>query len=321
MFHCLRFFAIALALLSLPKMSIGQVTPFLDEDDNDIFAFATVLAPEIRTLSGDYGFSFGEFFPDTVLGVFDEFGNLLDTDDDGSAFGDGTASGLVAFGNADGTLRLKVSGIADFDFDGLDDGTGLPHQEVGEIDIQAVGTIPGDPNDPNDPDVEFFDFDSGFLEAGEVLEFLFEDDELAELLVFVDIDNEFAPQTRVDFRDFYRFTGLTPGALFIAETAEIENNFDDLDTILAQFDESGEIVELNDDFNDEDFLSQIRGTVPASGEVVLAVTGFDDFDFVSEHDEFGSYRLTLTQVPEPASASLFFAIFIGLANRRLRKRS
>ena len=296
----------------------AQPAPFLDEDGNDSVAQATVLPPGVLAVAGADGDDFGELFPDTVLGEFDEVGDLVFTDDNNSALGDGFASGLFLFANDDGTVRLKVSGLADFDFDGLDDNTGLPHQETGQIEIVIEGTIPGDPADPDDSGVDFFDFDSGFLEPGEVLDFLFEDDEIAGLGLEVDIDNAVSPETREDFRDFYRFTGLAPGAPFVAETSELFPSVSfGIDTILAQFDESGNILALNDDFNDDDRLSQISGVVPASGEIILAVTGFDDFDFGSPHDELGDYVLSVTIVPEPTTLTLSIcSSLVGVMRRR-----
>lgn len=293
--------------LFLPGVAHAQPAPLLDEDGNDRFEDATLLPAGVLAVAGEYGEGFGEFFPDTVLGLFDEFGELIAFDDDGSFFGDGTASGLAVIAGDDGTVRLKVSGFPDFDFDGLDDETGQPHQQSGDFDVLLEGVIPGDANDPSAPDVELFLFDSGFLEPGVVLDFLFEDEEIAGLELFVDIDNEIAAESRTDFRDFYRFSGLTPGVPFVAETSPIEGAFDGIDTILGLFNESGELTAVNDDFNDDDFLSQINGIVPASGEIVLAVTGFDDFDFVSPHEEFGRYVLTVTAIPEPASAALLIA--------------
>ncbi|MGC1246324.1 MAG: hypothetical protein WA865_08955, partial [Spirulinaceae cyanobacterium] len=56
--------------------------------------------------------------PDTLLGVFDQADQLIDSDDDDSPIGNSDASGLVGNINSDGTLRLKISGYDDHQFVG-----------------------------------------------------------------------------------------------------------------------------------------------------------------------------------------------------------
>lgn len=70
---------------------------------------------------------------DSVLGVFDDSGTLLDSDDDG---GSGLLSRLVYPIAADGTYAVAVSTFNDFDFDG-DGGSGGRYT----LDVQLVSGI------------------------------------------------------------------------------------------------------------------------------------------------------------------------------------
>ncbi len=58
---------------------------------------------------------------DSVLGIFDETGLLIDDDDDG---GVDLLSSIDAVVNADGTVNFAISGFSDFDFDGGSDAFG-----------------------------------------------------------------------------------------------------------------------------------------------------------------------------------------------------
>ena len=74
--------------------------------------------------------------PDLTLGVFDQAGALIDTDDDGSPLGNGLASAIHGQVNSDGTIHLKVSGFNDFDFDGFSDtNTGGGHNQTGAYEL------------------------------------------------------------------------------------------------------------------------------------------------------------------------------------------
>lgn len=96
---------------------------------------------------------------DTILGMFDENGNLVDFNDDGSPFGNGLGSAITGFVNADGTLDLRVTGFPDFNFDGdyANDAGGFPgapmpfeptgHGASGDYDLYValgVDSIQGD---------------------------------------------------------------------------------------------------------------------------------------------------------------------------------
>lgn len=64
---------------------------------------------------------------DTFLGTFDEFDSLIDTNDDGSPFGDGLADALGGTVNSDGSIRFGVTGCCD-NFDDT-------HTESGDYDL------------------------------------------------------------------------------------------------------------------------------------------------------------------------------------------
>jgi hypothetical protein len=76
---------------------------------------------------------------------------------------------------------------------------------------------------------------------------------------------------------------------------------DDFDSILGWFNDTGDLIEYNDDQEDEEhFLSLLEGTVPASGKLTFAVTGYEDLDFVGDHGENAEYSLVVSL--ESASA-------------------
>ncbi|XZN93430.1 MAG: hypothetical protein ACM65M_11650 [Microcoleus sp.] len=88
--------------------------------------------------------------PDTILGAFNQLGNLIAVNDDGGPFGSNWGSGIKSSVNNDGSLKLKVSGYNDFNFDERNDFSGgpcnggsggggcvrnAPHPQVGKYDL------------------------------------------------------------------------------------------------------------------------------------------------------------------------------------------
>ncbi len=88
--------------------------------------------------------------PNTILGAFNQSGNLIAVNDDGGPFGSNWGSGIKSSVNNDGSLKLKVSGYPDFNFDGRNDSSGgpcnggsggggcvrnAPHPQVGKYDL------------------------------------------------------------------------------------------------------------------------------------------------------------------------------------------
>ena len=88
--------------------------------------------------------------PDTILGAFNQSANLIAVNDDGGPFGSNWGSGIKSSVNNDGSLKLKVSGYNDFNFNERNDFSGgpcnggsggggcvrnAPHPQVGKYDL------------------------------------------------------------------------------------------------------------------------------------------------------------------------------------------
>lgn len=265
-----RAFALALSLLIW-----GYTSQVFAEEPNETFADATILSPGVLTVSDDL-FPGEASFPDTLMGAFGSFGNLIEVDDDDSLFGDGLASGLFDIPvNINNNIEFWVTGFGDDFFSG-------DHGELGEY--EAV--------------IEVFNFNGGLedafsvfgsLEPGVVDEYDFSDPDWLGGTYTVNLDNTLGSPIGGDV-DFFTFTGLTPGAMFSAETLSVGS----IDTLLGWYDDLGNELEVNDDFNEINFLSQIQGTVPASGQLTFGVTGFGDDFFEGAHIEQEVYDLQLT---------------------------
>jgi len=228
-------------------------------------------------------------------------------------FGDGFASGLSDISvNPDGSIFLAVSGFPDVGFDG-------GHFQEGEYELSLVVEL---------IDGTFTNFtESSTLVLNEVDQFSFSDPAFIGGTFTANIDNTVSDpdfEANLDLVDVWGFTGLIPGEEFSAEVSSSLGS--NLDTILGQFNESGDVLQFDDDGGDGLF-SLLTGTVPANGEIILAVAGFPTGGLQNAfggnlHREAGPYTLTVTTatvVPEPSSAML---LFLGLAARlgRLRKR-
>lgn len=293
-----RLFLTAAAVLT--AASTGRAEP------NEDFFDATELAPGVTEVSGEiFGSPEFDLVADTTLGAFDEFGDLIEADDDSSDFGTGTGSGLFGIPvNADGSIDLAVSGFEDFDFDGIDDDSGFDHTQEGEYDLII------DVFDASGGFIDFID-DFGALETGAVDGYFFSDPAWIGGTFDAQIDNFPFGVFEPGDVDFYRFTDLPAGFLFVAEVTE-----GDFDSILGLFDdETGAPLDIDDD-GGEDLLSAIVGIVPDSGELVLAVTGFEDFSFIGAHEESGAYTLTVFVIPEPSTLALGCCAALAALPRR-----
>jgi hypothetical protein len=290
-----------------------------DIDNNDQFSSRSIYDASglaSMTVSGGIIGGSGALRPDTTLGVFNEFGAKLADDDDSSIIGDGMASGLYQMPiNADGSIRIGVSGYEDFDFDGqIDRSGGRPHKQSGDYDLyidvrDAAGDLTGD---------KFF-FES-VLAAGAVDRFAPDTSSLspqaASFDVYIDNVSPFIPG--LDPVDFISFTGLVPGDRFEAEIIS-----GDFDTVLGWFDAAGALIDFDDDINRDTLLSRLSGVVPAEGELIFAISGFPDagedrLPFDGRHGEIGDYQLALNMNPEPAT--LMFLAF-GLPALLRRRKS
>ncbi|TWT86756.1 hypothetical protein Mal64_35860 [Pseudobythopirellula maris] len=241
------------------------------EEPNETFGDATRL--ESGQLSVESTLGTG---PDTVLGVEGLFGGIDYFDDDGSPLGDGRASGLFGVPTSSGEVQFKISGYPDEGFFGN-------HGEAGGYTVYV------DVYDLFDDLVDTYEYDET-LNPGVVNSFSEFGSNWINGSFDVYIDNTTVGGFGDDV-DFYRFTGLPPGARFSATTSAGEGG--EPDTALGLFNDSGELVGFNDDLSEETLFSQLEGRTNASGEAVLAVTGYDDLDFEGAHDEGGGYELAI----------------------------
>ena len=254
------------ASLQVPSLSI----PDLTSSDADIVFNSTLLegTVDIHDLTGQTpGASFFAAIDNTVssvdtfFGMFDELGNVIETNDDASPFGDGYGDALNGNVNDDGSVHFKVTGCCDDNFLGT-------HSETGEYD----------------------------------------------LLVFFGVD--FYSDV-----DFLSFQGLTPGVALRAETFSTDSAFD---TALGWFDETGALLESDDD-GAGGLLSRLDVIVPNNGILNFAVTGYENSDFDGTiHTQEGDYQLTLgpvNEVPVPAAVWLFGSGLLGLIGVAQRKKA
>jgi hypothetical protein len=102
--------------------------------------------------------------------------------------------------------------------------------------------------------------------------------------------------------DFFTFSSLDVGSLFTAEITSAA-----IDPLLGLLDDSGNILEINDDKADNSVLSLLTGRVPESGILNFAVSGLRDIDLTGNHFESGSYSLSLNtfSFPEPSTNATF----------------
>lgn len=106
--------------------------------------------------------------------------------------------------------------------------------------------------------------------------------------------NTVSGQLESEKANFYTFSGLHSGDLFIAKVYS-----NSLDPLLGQLDDSGKIISLNDDQSDNNVLPILTGTVPSSGSLNFAVSGASDIDLIGDHLQSGSYTLSLEEFPLP----------------------
>jgi hypothetical protein len=258
-------------------------------EPNETFGQASVLAPGVLTTGGqsfeDGGL--GVTYADTTLGFFSDktFTELIDENDDFLLLGDGHGSALdILPVNPDGSVPLAVSGYNDRNFDGANDDDLQLHAQEGNVELILLiwdNENPLETIDTRQRDIA--------LAPGEVSLFEFADESWIGHFFTAIVDNTIDGGNDVDY---WRFTGLPPGARITAETSS-ETEFQD--TFMALYDPTtGELLDENEDANPDTYLSAISTTVPDVGEVVFGVTSFDDFELIGAHGGKGDYTLTVS---------------------------
>lgn len=242
-------------------------------EPNNTFGSRTFLSAGTLSVSDEIGSVRG---PDTVVGTLGLFGGVDRFDDNNSPFGDGFASAIYGAPiDTGGSFQFYVGGAGDNFLIG-------DHFESGPY--RAFVTV----YDFFDDKVDEFFFDETLV-PGVTEGFGFSDFSWFNGSFDVEIDNTAALSSDVDF---FTFTGLTPGQDFTAETTNPNGNEFGIDTILGWFDDSGLLIDSNDQANG--FLSEIEGVVPESGQLTFAVTAFNDFTFTGDHGDFFEYGLELS---------------------------
>ncbi len=244
-------------------------------EPNESFAQATQLAPGVLSVDDAVAPGFLAY-PDTVLGIRDQFGEVYFTDDDGSPVGDGRASGLGGVPTNSGSIDFAISGYPDEGFFG-------DHGESGQYEVFV------DVYDFFDDLVDSFS-EVRTLQPGNVDDFSFSNFEWISGSYDVYIDNTVGGASQSDV-DFFTFNGLVAGSSFTAQvTQDTPSGFDSL---LGWFNAAGTLID-SDDNDGAGNLSLLAGVVPANGKLTFAVTGVDDINFVGLHDQDAEYSLELT---------------------------
>ncbi|MBZ0173520.1 MAG: hypothetical protein K8E66_14140, partial [Phycisphaerales bacterium] len=233
--------------------------------------------------------------PDTTLGIFGDFGDLLFVDDDGSFLGNGLASAVFQQDvEANGLIDWAVSGYDDFDFDGFSDfDPGFPHGQFGEWEGY----------------IDYYD-KNGDLIHGEWIgaeEFIAGDEVFTGIEVapegafFYDLylDNSIGSCECFSDIDYYCVGGLEPDTEY-----EIRVTSADFDTILGLLDGTGTLIDSNDDDPDAGCcLSVLNGFSDGQGDLYFVITGCCDDDFTGMHTAFGDYEIAVTPAVGPCNAA------------------
>jgi hypothetical protein len=244
-------------------------------EPNETFAERTILGSGVLVVTDELVASSGDF-PDTMIASLNSAGFVTGFNDDGGTWEGSLGSGLFEVPiNNDSSFWFIVTGNPDYDFLGNHDESGNYHVYV---DIY---------NDFGEYE-ETIEFDDSLV-PGEVDQFYL--DGFNSFYSYnVEIDNTLGSSSMADV-DFFTFTGLTPGASFSAEVTQ--STFDGFDSILGWLDDSGTLIDTDDDEGFET-LSLLMGTVPGNGQLTFAVSGYGDDDFVGDHQENAQYSLEVT---------------------------
>lgn len=218
--------------------------------------------------------------PDTWLCVFDKFGEILASDDNGSGSGNGKGSGICGSAaelltdNGDGTssLRLAVTGFPD-GFDGNCDGffMNAPHGQQGEFCVF----------------ITYFDAGGAFIRQDSYTDEFVSGAEAFRLnftapagtaSLCIDIDNTCGRVDRCYDVDYMCFTNLEPLKSYcITQIGGLDEYCNPTDTVLCWIDKNCDVIFSDDNSGPALGYSQLCVIADVNGNICIAVTGaFDD---------------------------------------------
>ena len=179
-FHPLRNSLFLGCLLALPLPATAQTIQSIDTAPNDQFSDSVTVTPGVTRIFGqltppDISESIyttretlnrgevdtftisdlppsepflvlldtGDIQADTILGLFDSDDNLISFDDDSSPFGN-LAPALGGIVPDSGTVYVKVSGVGDADFDGVEEYYDYGYEGCSEVTISSSHYQEGD---------------------------------------------------------------------------------------------------------------------------------------------------------------------------------
>lgn len=215
--------------------------------------------------------------PDTFLGLFDETGALIGTDDDSSWAGNGTASMISTPLAGETLLEWKVTGSGNESFT-----PGVFHGQIGSwemiFDFFGPGGWLGGSYVDDMPFVAGDEVFSGMIDVPAGADFM-------EMW----IDNAIDP-CPCDI-DFYTITGLAPDGAYIV------NYQSEVWMMVAWMDNNGMVEIVTED-------EPIVVAADELGVLHLAATGGDDWDFMGWHEESGPYVISVSpEGPLPCNAA------------------